>query len=63
MSKIQEALNKLQVSERRNGNRDSSVKHRPLPKTVIPTAKKKHELEACWRHWIGLCPFRMSFAG
>jgi receptor protein-tyrosine kinase len=52
MSKIQEALNKLQVSERRNGNRDSSVKHRPLPKTVIPTAKKKHEFPGIEKHHL-----------
>jgi receptor protein-tyrosine kinase len=52
MSKIQEALKKLQGPETQNVKKASSVKHRPLPKTVIPIAQKKHDFPGIEKHHL-----------
>lgn len=52
MSKIQEALKKLQGSEPPSRQGDVVVKQRPLPKTVIPVAHKKQGFETVKKHHL-----------
>jgi exopolysaccharide/PEP-CTERM locus tyrosine autokinase len=52
MSKIQEALNKLQGRQTRSDKGSSSVKQRPLPKTVIPIVENKYDFPGIEKHHL-----------